>query len=88
MSLRLVLAAGLLLSSVPAFTQSLHETHVKVPMPAGKTVHLYRPINQDDCRAAKRHHQAGKMPLTVVADSDACAAIAAKREARKLASRD
>jgi len=88
MSLRLVLIAGLLMSSVPAFSQSLHETHVRVPMPAGKTVPLFRPVNSDDCRDAKRHHQAGKMPLTVVAESDACAAIAAKREARTLASRD
>lgn len=89
MSFRFVVAASLIAVSAPAFGQSLHETHVKVPMPAGKTsAPLFRPLNRDDCSTAQRHHQAGKMAYAAVAQSDACAEIAAKRAAARVASAD
>ena len=85
--LRIALAATLAFTASPLLAQSLSETHVKVAQPAGKTVDIYRPVNSADCRAAAhRHHQAGKMALPV-AQSDACAEIAARKAARAAAAR-
>lgn len=84
MSLRLLLATVLLASAMPAFGQSLHETHVAVQMPNKAPITLYRPLTRNDCRVAQRHHQAGKMPLPVARETaeagSHCATLLASRE--------
>ena len=46
----------------PAAAQSLHQTHARVWMPAGKSQIVSWRMKDQTSRAAQTHHQAGKHP--------------------------
>lgn len=80
---RAAFAAALILAATPAVARPLDQTHVKVDLPAGKTVPLYRPVNRNDCRIVRQHHQAGKTAHAALGRGDACATLAAKRDGNR-----
>ena len=74
------LAAIALIPAVPAFAQTVADSHVEQG-PAGRSpVKAYRPLASETCRAASNHHQTGKIPLTPQVSSSACTTELAARD--------
>ena len=77
---RIVLAAGLFFTALPAVAADVASTHVAVGTPSGKLAHVaYRPISRADCAARVMHTvPAGKINHWAAMQNARCPA----REAR------
>jgi hypothetical protein len=76
-----LIAACIAAPLAPAAAESIADTHERVWMPAGKTVHLFRPIKRDLCRETSLHVPAGKIRTHATAPKADCAAVASQASA-------